>query len=536
MKWYEGSIKEAVATSKSRKAIFVVFVEGKDDASAEFTRAINSIEVSSRLEQDDFVAIHLEGGSETYTFFAQIYQLVPIPSLFFIGENGIPLKIVTANESLSDLAEKIDVVLEKAGKSSKNASQNLISAEQKDAQPSVSSHDEKKAVGEVVATTSGDRVEDAEMATSKPATDTEGTDIVCDKKGDIAPAETDKQDDSEISANEQLPEGNKATEESSTKDLTSEEKLERAKQLIEVQRRQRVEEEEKKEREKELERRRLGHNVQKFKQIQQDFEVKHAHKERMKERAAEAAARAKIRKQIEQDRMERKQEELMLQQKVEEKQYSWQDCQRSSTTDVITRIQFRLPTGMLHTAQFASEDSLASLRSYVRQYIDVPFEEFLMCTRFPRRFLTCDDDDKTLLDLDLVPTAVILILPPKTGNATVPATQNSDIFSRVMWSLLAPIIGIYNYLVNYFTRIPRSTPGERRNESDAPSTSGSASSVDAAVSANLQNIANSGLLRRYLSNQGGTKIRAEGNIHRLHSGGDDNDENNTWNGNSTQQM
>lgn len=28
MKWFEGSINEAVAASKSKKAIFVVFVEG----------------------------------------------------------------------------------------------------------------------------------------------------------------------------------------------------------------------------------------------------------------------------------------------------------------------------------------------------------------------------------------------------------------------------------------------------------------------------------------------------------------------------
>lgn len=45
------------------------------------------------------------------------------------------------------------------------------------------------------------------------------------------------------------------------------------------------------------------------------------------------------------------------------------------------------------------------------------------------------------------------------------------------------------------------------------------------------------LVRRYLGNPGGTTtIKTDGNIRRLHSGGEDNDENNTWNGNSTQQM
>jgi hypothetical protein len=30
MKWFTGSINEAVTTSKSRKAVFVVFVEGAE--------------------------------------------------------------------------------------------------------------------------------------------------------------------------------------------------------------------------------------------------------------------------------------------------------------------------------------------------------------------------------------------------------------------------------------------------------------------------------------------------------------------------
>lgn len=49
---------------------------GKDDTSAEVAEAINASEVSCRLEQEDFVAIRLESGSETYRFFAQICILL----------------------------------------------------------------------------------------------------------------------------------------------------------------------------------------------------------------------------------------------------------------------------------------------------------------------------------------------------------------------------------------------------------------------------------------------------------------------------
>lgn len=56
--------------------------------------------------------------------------MVPVPSLFFIGENGAPLEIIAGTTTAADLATKIDLVLTKVGKN-KNASVNLIDAEQK---------------------------------------------------------------------------------------------------------------------------------------------------------------------------------------------------------------------------------------------------------------------------------------------------------------------------------------------------------------------------------------------------------------------
>lgn len=57
--------------------------------------------------------------------------MVPVPSLFFIGENGTPLEIVAGSATAAELASKIDNVLTKAGKSNKQSSLNLIDAEQK---------------------------------------------------------------------------------------------------------------------------------------------------------------------------------------------------------------------------------------------------------------------------------------------------------------------------------------------------------------------------------------------------------------------
>lgn len=51
---------------------------GKDELSVQFAETIESAEISSRLEQEHFVAIKIESGTETYRFFAQICILLLI--------------------------------------------------------------------------------------------------------------------------------------------------------------------------------------------------------------------------------------------------------------------------------------------------------------------------------------------------------------------------------------------------------------------------------------------------------------------------
>lgn len=521
MKWFEGSINEAVATSKSRKAIFVVFIEGKDDTSAQVAEAINATEVSCRLEQEHFVAIRLESGSETYRFFAQIYQLVPVPSLFFIGENGTPLEIIAGSTTANDLATKIDLVLTKVGKN-KNASINLIDAEQKAAATSINSNvkiEEDKKDDNVMES-------NVEVLLAQSTPENESNNII---KDDIKEEPSTSLKEPSKSVNE--------TKETSTKELTAEEKRARAQQLIMLQNKQRLEEEERKEREREIERRKIGRDVQKLRQKQQDLEMKQAYEERMREKAADAAAREKVLQQIAQDKLERKQKELAMQQQhVQQQSESSEPSEPSISTATVSRIQFRLPSGNPYIAQFEPTNTLRDLRTYVVQNINLPFRQFAMSTSFPRRELMPEDDDKTLLELELVPTAVILILPLKNSNVTttVTSTQDVGIVPRLVWSTFAIFTAVYYYIIGYFSGgIRKNTSKQSGNAIEKKDSNNAGGSI----SPNIQNFAStSGLVRRYLGNQGSTTIKTEGNIHRLQSGGDDNDENNTWNGNSTQQM
>ncbi|KAH8293718.1 hypothetical protein KR054_003448 [Drosophila jambulina] len=112
MNWHRGSIAEAVAESKAKDAIFVVFIEGKDELSSKLERFVDDVRVRSRLETADFVAIKVQGNSSAYGQFMSLYKVVPIPSLFFIGKSGTPLEIATGmTDSVEELTAKIDRVL-----------------------------------------------------------------------------------------------------------------------------------------------------------------------------------------------------------------------------------------------------------------------------------------------------------------------------------------------------------------------------------------------------------------------------------------
>ncbi|OXU23817.1 hypothetical protein TSAR_011961 [Trichomalopsis sarcophagae] len=489
MKWFQGGIAEAIAASKAKKAVFVVFVEGKDDVSQEVALSLNSSEVSSKLESEKFVAIRLAN------------QLVPVPSIFFIGESGTPLEIIGNALSPSDLVAKIDSILLKANPQSTTSSANLIDAEQKAHSPS-NSQETNKSQG-------------SEPATSNPTQTAEDS------------------SSNDATANKEL-----TAEERAAAEITHEEKLRRARELIELQNKKRQEEEERKEREREIERRKMGRDVQKLRQQQQDREIREAQQERAREKAAEAAAREKILKQIAEDKLERKRKhEMHLQEKNTQQKKTDEEAQArakaaAAATDMSkARIQFKLPTGSPITGTFDSSSTLGSLRAYVVQNAQLPFQRFSMSACFPRKDFTTADDSKTLLELDLVPSSVILILPVKSSNpaSVIKSADGGGIFSHFIWTLLAPVVSIYNYVVGYFSGRPRGGDNNSGSENLNPG-----SSLGGNASAAFGRLGNIGARR--LGGQGASKIRARGNVHTLHSGDNDNDENNTWNGNSTQQM
>ncbi|XP_046398091.1 UBX domain-containing protein 4 [Ischnura elegans] len=572
MNWFQGSIGEAIVASKSKQALFVVFIAGDDGASKSTTAAIESREVSSKLGSDDFVAIRLESGSEPYRQFVQIYQLVPIPSLFFIGKNGEPVEILAGERSASQLCGHIDKVLEKCGK---RAPATDAAASSSEGVASKAESATTEAVPEIVPVSSAPvnsekapEIEKSPAVVAPPVTEqslgsTSTATVEVKAEGS---SEVEMQDD-------KVPE--KETDKKKESGEGVPVKVDHAKELIAQRRQEREAEEQAKELEREEMRRRSGKETARFRREQEERNILAAQKEREREKAEEKAARERILKQIAMDRAEqsaryeaeknaakkRKLEEDQRRAAEEQERASQLAAARSNSA----RIQFRLPDGTSHTHQFDAGATLGDVRSYVKSNVTLPFRNFTMSLAFPRREFTADEDVKTLRELELAPSAAVLILPVMTTEITSAGPGGGGL-SAFIWRIISPFMFIFSFLRGLvFGSSDRrddqsQQSGGRREDADRKSHSGSASisspppSMHGAIRRRGSGMSLAGgsvgtgggigIGGGSLSGSLGTstdmpsRMRREGNVHRLPTGhdGDSDDDNNTWNGNSTQQM
>ncbi|XP_063631677.1 UBX domain-containing protein 4 [Cydia splendana] len=499
MHWYGGSIAEAVTLSKQKNAIFVVFVEGDNQLSSEMTSVLDDAAVLQRLgNSTNFLAIRLKSGSTDYTHFAQIYQFVPVPSLFFIGRNGTPLEVVCAGVQPDNLATRIDRILEEHHKE-KSAPPSNIKEQTANLLASESTPSPTPGGSKVSATAPVKEPEPSEPAAKVAKLDDQEVvcnDGVCIRRPRADGAGPSKTPDAAVTQKEQ--EAKLAATESS---LSAEEKMERAKALIEAKRKEKAEKERQQEKEKEKERRNLGQGVAELKKWQAEQELKQLQEERKREKMENDLARQRILEQIAQDRAERRARESR---DVPQPQ----ECHLRETTTPATsgdgalqaRVQFKLPDGTTHTNHFPAEARLAEVHRYVADNLDLPTAQFSLWLAFPRRELT--DTEATLRRLELAPSAALLVLPRAALPARPSAVSNMiGLVTQLLSAMIfEPSTRLYVWLM--------SLVAPARGGDAAPGPGGPAPSPSPAP-------------RR--------------GVHRLRGERPD-DDNNTWNGNSTQQM
>lgn len=202
-----------------------------------------------------------------------------------------------------------------------------------------------------------------------------------------------------------------------------------------------------------------------MKRWQQDQELKELMEKRKKEKSEDKAARDRILAQIAQDKADRAARFGTAPPAPAPSSPTTSDPVKPipSLTSGSARLQFRLPDGSTNTSTFEDQTTLQEIRNYIRENMNLPFRNFAMSTTFPRREFTSENDKQTLRELELCPTAVILIVPMQF---VVPLSNQGGGLMGFFMLLLAPIFSIYGYIRSWFSRgnvaaAPSNEPNER---------------------------------------------------------------------------
>ncbi|XP_060683823.1 UBX domain-containing protein 4 [Hemiscyllium ocellatum] len=522
MHWFNGSIPDAIAFAKQQNAVFIVFIRGDDEQSARMAASWEAEEVVDATV-NSFVAIKIDAKSETCVQFAQIYPVVCIPSSFFIGDNGIPLEVIAGSVTAVELVSRIQKVNEMhrqknvaAAAAGDNQENHVGQSQASTSEASGITHQNEPQVSDLKTTetlaATGPQVRSRESPSKMSA---------CSDHSDHADSP-----------------GRYCVDEYSVPSQTEEDlnvRVERLTKKLEERREQKKEDELTNEIKVEIERRKVGKEMVEFKRKQEEDRTKRMLEERSRDKEEERLARERIRQQIALDRAERaaryaktKEEAEAARKAAELQRQATEEARNKKERSNMCRIQFRLPDGSSFTNQFSADATLLEARQFAESQVGGVYGHFELAITFPRKQFTKDDYSKTLTELELVPSASIILVPGGRSTSSMIRSSEGGLWAFLN-TLFYPVIAVWRFLSNYLFasdsthRSPRinTSPSHLESLRVAPSDT---SDTDREVR------------RRRLLERRGEDFKREGRIYRLRTEDDADDDNNTWNGNSTQQM
>ncbi|XP_070537076.1 LOW QUALITY PROTEIN: UBX domain-containing protein 4-like, partial [Ptychodera flava] len=510
---FEGSISSAIATAKQRRAVFVIFISGDDELSQKMTETWENENVTTLCGNANMVAMKLDAKSESCQQFGAIYPVLCIPSTFFIGNNGVPLEVIGAHLSVEEFIPKIQKVIEMHKASLDAASNTAATSTARQSVP-------QSVPQQVSATASTSSASEGNTAFTRQTATT----------SDMTAEQTMESVDNCI-----------------TRALDV--RVAKAKQKIEEKKQMKAEQEKQEEIRKEMERRKLGQQVQAAEHKKKENEAKQLADELKRQRAEDRAAKERIRQQIAQDRADRaaryekekEEREQVRVAKLEAKRAEQEETKKiqEQANMESARVQFRLPDGssIMHT--FPSESPLSEARQFLYDHIGNQFGNFTLSIVYPRRQFSESDMQRSLLDLEIAPSSSLIVIPG--SRSVMRSNKSSD--AGIFAILLAPLLWIWSFIIGIFSSSPQSdgstnTQSESvRPKQQSPLQTSSTSSATPQEEVSSRPVRpKSSYMRRRTAPAEGQRSRQEGNIHRLSTQDEDDDENATWNGNSTQQM
>ncbi|XP_033109362.1 UBX domain-containing protein 4-like isoform X2 [Anneissia japonica] len=516
MLWFSESISAAITKAQQNNTIFLVYIRGtNDDDTSRMDETWEDGEVQRICNEAGIVAIRLNASSTECNQFSEHYPVVCVPSVSFIdGGNGVYLEAIAGAVTPQELREKIKNMIAKKNMSNSNqASAVSTTAEAMDVETPIP----QAAADPLMAA--------APQASAAPVTSTV-------TQASTAPKFASDQPD-------KVQTSSSASAEVNTSNETIEERAQRLRQKMVALQEKKEKKRKETEKKKEIDRREVGKAMQEQRKKNQEREAIRAAEELKKEKKEEQQHRKLVREQLERDKLEKKArfeaEKRERDQKREsrniqkQEQQDEEELERKRRRMESARIQFRLPDGSTFTNRFQATATLSEVHEFIKQTImsDDLRSSFMMSTMYPRRNYDSGDMGHTLTELNLVPDASIIVLP---GSTTV--TQSDSLVLMLLWPFLALWKFIMALLFGKSSSPQPSNPSTGNLQRNMQGSTSDQSSGEPGPSTGARPKSSYGH-RRNVPSRG---MRQEGNIYRLSQGDDDDDENKTWNGNSTQQM
>ncbi|KAL4618022.1 UBX domain-containing protein 4 [Arapaima gigas] len=527
MRWFEGSIPAAIVSAKQQNSIFLVVITGDDEQSSHLMSSWEDQKVAEATSSS-FVAIKIDAKRylEPAHLFFLMNPVVCIPSSFFIGENGIPLEVIAGSVSAEELVKRITKVKQMHahqmgapdGAPGENGAAASIASPHPSPVQKATPPQEVPPSRVGVDTTSEEN--SASPAASKESLSRPTEDG--GPSGYVTPAEDRSLSSDDVSLSSQSDEGLSA-------------KVERLTKKLEERREQKRKGEEENEIKKEVERRKLGKEMLEYKRKQEGERTKRMLEERNREKAEERAARERIKQQIALDRADRAARYAKNTEEVEAAKMAALQAKRAELEakkevsqrerSAVARIQFRLPDGSSFTNQFPSDTKLQEARQFAAQEVGNRYGNFSLATMFPRREFTGEDLDKTLLELELAPSASVVLLPQSGRPTNAVVRSSGEGFWAVLSTIFYPLLAVWRFISNFlFSSAP---PPGSVSKAPTPRPGSAAASTGEPKRESV---------RKRVLEKRAEDFKKDGKIYRLRTQEDSEDDNNTWNGNSTQQM
>ncbi|KAL5963054.1 UBX domain-containing protein 4 [Taenia solium] len=586
MNWYSGDIGQCIKDVKTAKKLLLVFLNDGENVSNESLAALNSEDVVIHCQ--NMICLQLKSGSIPYHQFESVYEVPSLPCIHLISPSGLVLSVKTTDFSVDQIASWLakNIASFETTKVIKNDTGEMQECAP-DGDPCASS---LKACAPASPSSSCTRANASPIASAEHAFPQfkKGEEVMKSSGGrsstplpevaiTASPLTSSPPPDSSLNdhldlSHRRYQEAEQVEKESSHDEIPSEglleatasvlphqpgnslnERIEHARQLLEAKRQEKAVKAFQEAHESELKRRDLGRDMAEFKRRKQEQEIRERIEEQKREKAERQAARQRILAQIELDRRDRQGLSAPT-----------AAAPRSAGTPVgavdpnEVRLQLRLPDGSYMVGVFAAD---AHLGSEVRQYIisrvqgtdtaaaaplsDVARASFapVLASGFtfrqtrpnpPRHFSPEDETTKTLRELDLWPSAVLMLHSGKykSTNDHVIAGYSQNVLSRVVgliWGGVQSVGDVFFYFGGSLIQLGRSA-WQVLFSSGSGRTVGQAQATNSATSRQSPSRTNGE------QSEGRSAYRRQGKISRLSHMPDDTDEQARWNGNSTTQL